>query len=168
MSKSKKKGKKKVSFVAVNRARKHAGSSRRNNRGPRVNATALKIGKVIKTSAVKFKPSRRAGTIYQPIIDKIEKLDRNESFIVPTPKGITAQVFHNRMNMALARKRPQMKPGLTYRKGTDINGDVIISSVDAKKPKKAASKSRKPKSKKTKRVAVVHTSHTAGDKESMS
>lgn len=147
MSKSKKKGKKKVSFAAANRARKHTGLSRRNNRGPRVEAEALKIGKVVKTSAVKFKPSRRAGTIYQPIIDKIEKLGRNESFTVPTPKGITAQVFHNRMNMALARKRPQMKPGLTYRKGTDINGDVIISSVDVKKPKKAATKSRKPKSK---------------------
>lgn len=122
--------------------RKAAGKSQ----GPRVSTSTLKIGQSVKTDKIEFAPSPNRGSAYQPLIDKVEKTPVNESFVVPLPPGVTTESFHNRLTMAFQRVKPKLKPGTKMRKGTDVQGNVVISIM----PIKPAKSKSKPKAKASK------------------
>lgn len=114
--------------------------------GPRV-STGIKMGDIVDTSKIKFAPSPNRGSAYQEVIDRIEKLPVNKSFELPTPQGVSVESFHNRLTMAFQRIKPKLKPGTRMRKGTTLEGNVVISVVPTAKPKGKAKKSKAKASK---------------------
>lgn len=118
--------------------------------------SSLKLGAVTDTTKVEF-ASANHGSMYQPVIEAVERLAVNKSITVPLPAGVSSKSMHNRLTMAFQRTPPTLKPGTLVRKGTDVKGNVVISVLAVKKGKKTVKKAsnkvkRKP-AKKSKRKA---------------
>jgi hypothetical protein len=88
---------------------------------------AVSFGGARKASTAKFKqPNRKRGTQYQPLLDAMEKLRPGQMLPVEVPQGISARVYHNRLNSVIRRYEPKPAKGCAFTKRTLEDGRIAI------------------------------------------
>lgn len=92
----------------------------------------IKLGKVVKMTDVKL-PSRRIGSMYDPLLEAIKKNVRKvgQGYKTPIPRGLSGRVFLNRLTGTLKRLGlPDAPKGARWSKSTlDGGKEVVIGLV---------------------------------------
>lgn len=83
---------------------------------------AIVVGNPVSTSNVKFAPRKSRSTEYQPVLDAMAKMEKDQTLRLPTPSGLDADpakaatLFLNRLNAAVRRFKPKAPKGCTFTK----------------------------------------------------
>lgn len=86
----------------------------------------MKVGTIRKASEIGSK-SRRRGSKYDPILDQMRKLKRNEGFVIEVPRGLSAEALMNRLNVTIHRQTDLVPPaGCEFLKRTTDDGNIAI------------------------------------------
>jgi hypothetical protein len=97
---------------------------------PRVrNGDKFQVGKPIAADSVVKAARKRRGTIYQPIMDELAKLDAGQSLPVQIPEGLAPKAFHTRLASALRRYGPEAPAGCEWQKDTMEGGTHIAITL---------------------------------------
>lgn len=105
-------------------------SSKQRNTEPAEPRTFLSVSEIHNMEDVEFVTMPKRGSQYQPIVDKMKKLKKGQSFMVETPKDTPVKVIHNRMNAALKRFNVQAPKGCSFVKRTRADGNIEIGCVE--------------------------------------
>lgn len=95
-------------------------------------ASNFSLGAITSASKIKFKKKISAGSIYDPIIERIGGLRVGQGFEVPLPKGVTASAFIGRLATAMQRRPSKLAKGLKVRRRATDTGGVGFACVRAK------------------------------------
>lgn len=94
--------------------------------------STMKVGSIKKASQIGSGPRRR-GSKYDPIIDQMAKLKRNEGFVVEVPKNLPVATLMNRLNVTINRytNEGRLAPpaGCEFLKRTTSDGNLAILCV---------------------------------------
>lgn len=90
----------------------------------------LETGELVSADTLKLRAPARRGSMYDSIYDKLAKLKKGQSFVVPVPKDVPIRTLQNRMNAAIRRGPVDAPDGCVFRKHTTVDGKIAILCVD--------------------------------------